>query len=64
MIYYCRDCNTYFTEKNMGYKKERLCRDEYDNETETIEVCPYCGSDDIKEYYPDDEEICDLLNEE
>lgn len=66
-IYYCEECDRYFTEEQME-EKEIYLEGEYgiggDFPTRTyarVGCCPYCESTDYQEC-DDAEEIVDILN--
>lgn len=66
-IYYCEECDRYFTEEQIGEKE--ICYEEeygilgmFSNRTYArVGCCPYCESTEYQEC-DDAEEIVDILN--
>lgn len=60
MMYRCERCGETFNESEVVVEKWREYRGEYFGfpaiETVSEEHCPYCNSEDIEEYYEEDED--------
>ena len=62
MRYICADCGAIFDKNEARY--EEVCMEDYygvgnlfpDRHYNTFMICPECGSEDVDDYYEEDEE--------